>query len=234
MSYRPRGISVDVNTSSSLNIDGTHEAILSDATSANQELTLPLASSSGGFKFFIKKTDSSANTVTVIAQASENVDGWDGVILSAQGDKLWVASDGSSWHSIISDGTEYTATPASANDLTVANSGSTAYDKTYTPMTNDFFIDADYFGIAGVINTTTGGYHSYKYHTGSVWYVVAYNTVDSEWGIFSTSTDPETLADDSNINYGSSADRNPSFCGTTETFESDLRPAESHANVSYS
>ncbi len=71
-----------------------------DATSGSVVVTLPKATSMGGKKFVIKKTDVSANTVTITADTTtpDLVDGAATKVLSAQYDSIIVESDGiSAW-----------------------------------------------------------------------------------------------------------------------------------------
>jgi hypothetical protein len=76
-------------------LDSTHKDLLFDATAGNLIATLPLASSCSGREYAIKKTDSSANTVTV--SASENIDGATTYVLSVQYAVVRVKSNGTQW-----------------------------------------------------------------------------------------------------------------------------------------
>lgn len=71
--------------------------ILCDATTAAFTVTLPAASTSGGVAFAIKKIDSTANAVTVDANASELIDGATTKTLASQYASYWIICDGSQW-----------------------------------------------------------------------------------------------------------------------------------------
>lgn len=76
-----------------------NKVILGDATSAAFTLTLPAASSAGdGFALIVKKTDSSANAVTLDGNSSETIDGATTYALSSQYDAVLIVCDGSNWH----------------------------------------------------------------------------------------------------------------------------------------
>lgn len=74
--------------------------ILCNATSAAFTITLPAAASHTGRIYNIKKTDSSANAVTIDGNASETIDGTTTKILNTQYDRLMIQCDGSNWHVI--------------------------------------------------------------------------------------------------------------------------------------
>jgi hypothetical protein len=71
--------------------------ILADATSNAITVNLPMASGNSGLQYFIKKTDSSANTVTIDPNASETVDGQTTYILTVQYESIIIICDGSNW-----------------------------------------------------------------------------------------------------------------------------------------
>lgn len=72
--------------------------ILSDATDAARTVTLPPASQNRGKQLKIKKTDSSANTVTISGKNGETIDGSASKVLSNQNEVTRVISDGEKWH----------------------------------------------------------------------------------------------------------------------------------------
>ena len=122
------------------------------------------------------------------------------------------------------------------DSLTVANTGNSVYNQLYTRMTNDLFIDGDNFGLSAIVNTVGGGYGSFEYDAGNgTWCVIAFNTLESEWQVYTTTTDPEALADDDTVLYALGTDVEPSFCATTEADGGgDLCPDSSDADVTYS
>lgn len=72
--------------------------ILCDASGGAFTVTLPVGLVEPGRSYHIKKTDSSANAVTIDAAGSETIDGDLTVGISAQYESLLLISDGSNWH----------------------------------------------------------------------------------------------------------------------------------------
>lgn len=75
------------------------EVILGDASGGAVTVNLP-ASSGNKAMFVIKKTDSSANTVTVDGNAAETIDGGATAVLTRQFESITLVCDGSNWHII--------------------------------------------------------------------------------------------------------------------------------------
>lgn len=103
--------------------------ILCDATSGNITITLPTAASAGsGFMVWVKKTDASANTVTIDADGSETISGASTVVFTDQNNCAMVVSDATNWENIYPAGagsgsvTSVTLTQPAAG-LTITNSG---------------------------------------------------------------------------------------------------------------
>lgn len=71
--------------------------ILFDATAGNLVATLPTAASSTGRVYNIKKMDSTANTVTIDANASETIDGALTKVISTQFNSYTIQSTGTAW-----------------------------------------------------------------------------------------------------------------------------------------
>lgn len=71
--------------------------ILCNATTAAFTVTLPTAVSVAGRQYTIKKTDSSANAVTVGTTSSQTIDGSATYSLPAQYNFVTVVSDGTNW-----------------------------------------------------------------------------------------------------------------------------------------
>jgi len=76
----------------------TEEYLFCDATGGAFSITLPAVSA--GLQYTIKKTDSSANAVTIDGNASETIDGELTQILTTQYDAITIVSDGTSWFTI--------------------------------------------------------------------------------------------------------------------------------------
>jgi hypothetical protein len=71
--------------------------VLCNATAGVITLTLPVAAASQGRKLVAKKTDASANAVTVDGNGAETVDGAASISITAQYDSVSVISDGAAW-----------------------------------------------------------------------------------------------------------------------------------------
>ena len=70
-----------------------------DASGGAWTLTLPTVASAGdGFYFHAKKTDSSANAVTIDGDSAETIDGATTALLSDQYEAATIRCDGSAWH----------------------------------------------------------------------------------------------------------------------------------------
>lgn len=72
--------------------------ILADGTSGAFDVTLPLAASATNQVFMVKKTDVSANAITVEGNGAETIDGVANKPLAAQYDFIVVVSDATEWH----------------------------------------------------------------------------------------------------------------------------------------
>lgn len=79
--------------SSSIGI--THDVALGNASGGAITLTLPAAAA--GKRVTIKKTDSSANTVTIQRDATNSIDGANTKVLYSQYESMTVISDGTNW-----------------------------------------------------------------------------------------------------------------------------------------
>ncbi len=81
-------------------ITGTDVIIFADASSANVTITLPAASSFGGYNFYVKRIDSSANSCSVARTGSDTIDGSTSFSLDTQYFAVRVVSNGSNWYII--------------------------------------------------------------------------------------------------------------------------------------
>lgn len=77
---------------------GDETTVLCDATAGAFTVTLPAAASFSGKHYYIKKTDSSANVVTVDGNLSETIEGATTYPLIARYSAIKIISDGSNWH----------------------------------------------------------------------------------------------------------------------------------------
>jgi hypothetical protein len=80
------------------------DVILCDATGGVFTITLPAAASSTGLCLKIKKTDSSANAITIDGNAAETIDGATTASLSLRYQWIEIACDGSNWHIVAQGG----------------------------------------------------------------------------------------------------------------------------------
>lgn len=78
------------------------DLILCDATSGAFTVTLPKAADNNGKELTVKKTDASANAVTLDGNGSETIDGAATVALSSRYASRTIRSDGTNWHIIAS------------------------------------------------------------------------------------------------------------------------------------
>jgi len=86
-------------------LDGTSSFIVASAGVGSFTINLPAAASHFGRMYTIRKIDSTGNTVTVDANASETIDGDTVRVLSSQWETLQIISDGAKWHSVVSGNT---------------------------------------------------------------------------------------------------------------------------------
>lgn len=75
------------------------DTILVDATAGAVTITLISAAKTPN-SYTVKKVDSSANTVTIAAAGSENIDGASTAVLSSQWDKVTVIPSGGNWYKV--------------------------------------------------------------------------------------------------------------------------------------
>lgn len=86
-----------VSTTTNYTLSSADTGVLADATGGAITITLPAAASNTDVQFFIKKIDSSGNTVTVDGNGSETIDGATTQVISTQYATLTVYSNGTSW-----------------------------------------------------------------------------------------------------------------------------------------
>lgn len=93
--WTPRVRIRDVTESDNVNqLDGL---IRADATDGNITLTLESAVGADGRIHYFKKIDSSANTVTIDGNSSEEIDGATTKVLSSQYNAVTIVSNGTGW-----------------------------------------------------------------------------------------------------------------------------------------
>lgn len=79
-------------------IDATDSFILADASSGNIIITLPAASTSSGRTYNIKRIDATANTVSIVRDGSDTIDGATSKSLNIQYESMTFVSSSSSWY----------------------------------------------------------------------------------------------------------------------------------------
>jgi hypothetical protein len=79
-------------------VAATDTVVFADATSGNVVITLPTASGMTGYRFYVKRIDASANTVTVVRSGSDTIDGATTFSLDLQYTAIGVVSNGSAWY----------------------------------------------------------------------------------------------------------------------------------------
>jgi hypothetical protein len=82
---------------SATTLDNTHNIVLASDASGSFTITLPAAASNTGRTYYIKKTNSSANAITLDGNASETIDGATTLVLYVQYDAVRIVCDGSNW-----------------------------------------------------------------------------------------------------------------------------------------
>lgn len=87
---------VSVTTTYTVLTDDSY-LVLCDATGGAFTVTLPAAASSTNVRVTIKKTDVSANAVTVDGNAAETIDGAATFSLPAQWDAVTISCNGTAW-----------------------------------------------------------------------------------------------------------------------------------------
>ena len=83
---------------SNYTIGGSDTVIFADATSGNVTITLPVASGLAGYRFFVKRIDSSANTCTIARSGSDTIDGQTSFTIDQQYTAVMLVSNGSAWY----------------------------------------------------------------------------------------------------------------------------------------
>jgi len=100
---RSRGVPVAnaiIAKSGDYTLTAADRTVLVSASGAARTMTLPAAAGHFGRIYTIKKTDGSANTVTIDGNASETIDGATTKVLTAQYEVVTIQCDGANWHII--------------------------------------------------------------------------------------------------------------------------------------
>lgn len=92
------GLEVSTKTATTYTVTSSDTVIIADATSNSITITLPLASSLPGYRYYIKRKDSTGNTVTIARTSSDTIDGATSQTLNQQYTSATIVSDGSNWY----------------------------------------------------------------------------------------------------------------------------------------
>lgn len=107
---------ITTTITSATTLNQAHHVILASDASGSFTITLPAAASNTGKVYYIKKTNSSANTITIDGNGAETIDGAATASITTQYDVIRIICDGSAWH-IISN----KASASSAGNVSVAS-----------------------------------------------------------------------------------------------------------------
>jgi hypothetical protein len=99
-SWKQAVFATSTQTGTTYTISSTDTVIIADGTSNNVAVTLPTASTVTGYRFYVKRKDNTANTVSINRSGSDTIDGATSQALTAQYTSVTVVSDGSNWYII--------------------------------------------------------------------------------------------------------------------------------------
>jgi len=100
-SWQQAIFAVATTTGTTYTINTTNTVVIADATSNNVTVTLPTASTVTGYRYYVKRKDSSTTyTVSVARSGSDTIDGATSQTLEIQYTSMTVVSDGSNWYII--------------------------------------------------------------------------------------------------------------------------------------
>ena len=107
------------NSDSPYAVSTTEHTIQANATGGAITVDLPNAAGNGGRTYYIKKTDSSANAITVDPNGAQTIDGATSYSLGNQYDWLLIESDGSNWTIVSADNVDVIDERTAATGVTV-------------------------------------------------------------------------------------------------------------------
>ena len=90
-------IGVDITSDTTTYAPSDEVVILADASGGAFNVNLPTAASASGKIYIIKKTDATANAVTIEGAGAETIDGGLTELLLTQYDVAQIISDGTEW-----------------------------------------------------------------------------------------------------------------------------------------
>jgi hypothetical protein len=97
--------------------------ILANATSNAITINLPAVASTQQKKFYIRKTDTTANAVTLDGNSSETIDGATTFVLPNQDDFAEIVTDGTAWYVVSTNVVSDSVAAATASSVTPDGSG---------------------------------------------------------------------------------------------------------------
>lgn len=110
--------------------DDKDKMILVDATSGAVTISLLAAATAGdGFRIIVKKTDVSANAVTIDGNSAETIDGAATQVISTQYDSKNIICDGSNWHEFKNVGNPTTLVDSNGNEVIILNGVASAVNE---------------------------------------------------------------------------------------------------------
>lgn len=90
-------LSVQTSQTTTYSIGANDSVVLLSASGGAFTATLPTAASVAGKTYYLKKTDSTFNQITIATTSSQTIDGVTTTTLATQNECLWLTSDGSNW-----------------------------------------------------------------------------------------------------------------------------------------
>ena len=112
-------VSSVTNADTPVAVSTSNHSFECNATSGVITLDLPTAVGNGGRTYYFKKTDSSANAVTIDPNGAQTIDGETTVGLGNQYDYLLIESDGSNWTIVASNSVDIINELSSASGVTI-------------------------------------------------------------------------------------------------------------------
>lgn len=95
-------IATSITTTATLTNANRNQLIKANATSAAFTINLQASATAGsGFRLTIKKTDSSANAVTILANSAELIDLTSSYVLTSQNQTVTLINDGTQWWVVV-------------------------------------------------------------------------------------------------------------------------------------
>ncbi len=128
--------------SSATTLSAAHNVVLASDAGGSFTITLPAAASNAARTYYIKKTNSSSDIITIDGNGAETIDGATTLVLYIQNDACRIVCDGSAWYVLEQHFTPHSAFMSNTADQTIPNTTNTklAFDN----ETYDYGNIADY------------------------------------------------------------------------------------------